>query len=157
MGTPSKFLPVKVLKCDSPQDCHGLHYNRCETSEDQDREAVRVQRMFVGVSSETASTCNSLQSKASKSNFVSKAKAPPLPSTNSAPGSVKSVDTSSKRSAGECQLHLSYATLSHFPHGWYCLMIELCSQVAKKQSRRRRPRKWQPRGQRAKRICSSKS
>jgi len=82
------------------QDCHGFHFNRCETSEEQDKEEARVQRMYVGVASETASTCNSLHSKGSKSNFVSKARLQPQQQPPSAPGSVKSVGASSKRNLG---------------------------------------------------------
>ena len=93
----------------SPKDCHGLHYNRCESSEDQDREAARVQRMYVGAAGETASTCNSLHSKGSRSNFVSKAPTTQQQSQqqsqqqpSSAPGSVKSVvGESGRRSIGE--------------------------------------------------------
>ena len=84
----------------SPKDCHGLHYNRCESSEDQDREAARVQRMYVGAAGETASTCNSLHSKGSRSNFVSKApttQQQSQPQPGSAPGSVKSVGGESAR------------------------------------------------------------
>ena len=96
------FKWFKVTPPSPPQDCHGFHFNRCETSEEQDKEEARVQRMYVGVASETASTCNSLHSKGSKSNFVSKApqqqhSQPP----SSGPGSVKSVGgASSKRNLG---------------------------------------------------------
>ena len=59
-----KFRSLNILEALylSPplQDCHGLHYNRCETSEDEEKEADWAQRMFVGVANETASTCNSL-------------------------------------------------------------------------------------------------
>ena len=52
---------LKTLYLSPPlQDYHGLHYNRCETSEDEEKEADWAQRMFVGVANETASTCNSL-------------------------------------------------------------------------------------------------
>ena len=52
---------LKALYLSPPlQDYHGLHYNRCETSEDEEKEADWAQRMFVGVANETASTCNSL-------------------------------------------------------------------------------------------------
>lgn len=54
------------------QDFHGLHYNRCERSEDMDREAARVQKTYVGVERETASTCNSMQAGDAKDNIVSK-------------------------------------------------------------------------------------
>ena len=68
-----------------------------------------MQRMYVGAAGETASTCNSLHSKGSRSNFVCKA-----PTTQqsqqqpgSAPGSVKSVGgASSRRSIGERSLYV---------------------------------------------------
>ena len=109
----------------SPKDCHGLHYNRCESSEDQDREAARVQRMYVGAAGETASTCNSLHSKGSRSNFVSKAPATqqqsqPQQQPGSAPGSVKSVGgESGRRSIGE-----RFLTSTKQIEGQMCLGIK---------------------------------
>ena len=41
------------------QEYPGLHFNRSEQSEERDREAVRLQRLYVGGARETASTCSS--------------------------------------------------------------------------------------------------
>ena len=112
----------------SPKDCHGLHYNRCESSEDQDREAARVQRMYVGAAGETASTCNSLHSKGSRSNFVSKAPVTQQQSQQqpgSAPGSVKSVGgESGRRSIGE-----RFLTSTKQIEGQMCLGIKVIKPI----------------------------
>ncbi len=67
------------------QQIHGLHFNSCEKSEDIDREAAKVQRTYVGIERETATSCNTVRSSEDRSahHIVPK----------SAPASVKSEDS----------------------------------------------------------------
>ena len=161
------FQWFRVTPPSPPQDCHGFHFNRCETSEEQDKEEARVQRMYVGVASETASTCNSLHSKGSKSNFVSKARQQPQQQPPSAPGSVKSVGASSKRNLGECSQVIVDKLQPFSPRGLYSYRdvqqdssqfefgLKFCPQAARNQSRR--PRERRPRGARATRTRMTSS